>query len=82
MVSWRTTRGAIVGGAFGHFVDRGPKNDQLVVPGEQLEAGQSAVIAAATDQFVDDVVDGLRGLGEVDEYFLDVETGDRTKVQE
>lgn len=73
--------GAAAGGAYGHFRDKGLKNDKLQQEGERLEPGQSAVIAVTDDQFVDDVVLGLQGLGEVGEYFLDVETGALTNVK-
>jgi uncharacterized membrane protein len=72
--------GAAAGSVYGHFRDKGLKNEKLRQEGERLEPGQSAVIAVTGDQFVNDVVLGLQGLGEVGEYYLDVETGDLTEV--
>jgi uncharacterized membrane protein len=73
--------GAAGGGLYGHFRDKGLKNDKLRAEGERLQPGQSAVIAVTDDQFVDDVVLGLQGLGEVGEYFLNIDTGDLTEVK-
>jgi uncharacterized membrane protein len=73
--------GAATGSVYGHFRDKGLKNEKLRQEGERLEPGQSAVIAVTGDQFVDDVVLGLQGLGEVGEYFLDVDTGALTEVK-
>jgi uncharacterized membrane protein len=73
--------GAATGTVYGHFRDKGLENKKLRQEGERLEPGQSAVIAVTGDRFVDDVVLGLKGLGEVGEYFLDIDSGAVTEVK-
>lgn len=74
--------GAAVGAGYGHFRHRGLHHKEMAEAGEKLQPGQWAIIAATNDQFESEVVDGLQGLGELGEYYLDIDTGQVQEVKQ
>jgi uncharacterized membrane protein len=65
--------GGGVGALYGHFRDKGFSNTELAQAGEELEPGQSGLIAVMVDKFVDQVAQGLEGYAKLDKTLLDAD---------
>ena|SRR5947209_1750823 len=69
--------GAIGGGAagalYGHFRDKGFNNKELAQAGEDLQPGQSGVIAVLVDRFVAQLEQGLEGYAKLNKTLLDAD---------
>jgi uncharacterized membrane protein len=65
--------GGGIGALYGHFRDKGISNKELEQAGDELEAGQSGLIAVVVDRFVDQVAQGLEGYAKLNKTLLDAD---------
>jgi len=65
--------GGAAGGLFGHFHQKGFGKENLKEAGQDLDPGQTGVIAVAVDLFADQVKAGLEGYANLEDHLLDAD---------
>ena len=65
--------GGVVGGLIGRFTDQGMKNDELKAIGEELNPGDSAIVAIAEDRWIRQFEAGLVGYDKLIRQMLDAD---------
>lgn len=67
--------GGGAGGLYHHFRDKGLNNKELEQLGQQLNPGQTALIAVVQDQFLNQVEGGIENYSKLSQYMLNADTG-------
>lgn len=65
--------GGAIGALYGHFRDKGFSNKELAQAGEDLQPGQSGMIAVFVDTFLPKVEEGLEGYQKLYKSMLDAD---------
>jgi uncharacterized membrane protein len=68
--------GGAAGGLFGHFTQKGFGKKDLSEAGQELDPGQTGLIAIAVDRFADQVKKGMEGYSKLTEHLLDADAAE------
>jgi uncharacterized membrane protein len=68
--------GGAAGGLFGHFSQKGFGKKDLKEAGQELDPGETGLIAVAVDKFADQVEKGLEGYAKLTDHLLDADASE------